>query len=249
MFLGAGSASTGIGDLMVAAFIEEGLSEAEARQRLWFVNSRGLVVKSTERLLEHVLPYAHYHAPMDFVDAIKEIKPHILIGATGMPNTFTQEVIEAMSNINDRPTVFALSNPTSRAECTAEQAYQWSKGKVIFASGSPFAAVNYGGREYRPGQGNNSYVFPGIGMGAVACNASIINDEMFLASVKALAEQVSQQSLDAGTLYPPLCDIRKVSLEIAVAVAEKAYECSVAQDPKPNYLRGTIEVLMYDPEY
>ena len=249
MFLGAGSASTGIGDLMVAAFIEEGLSEAEARQRLWFVNSRGLVVKSTDRLLEHVQPYAHDHPPMGFLDAIKDIKPHILIGATGMPNTFTEEVIQTMSSINDRPTVFALSNPTSRAECTAEQAYEWSKGKVIFASGSPFAAVNYGGKLYQPGQGNNSYVFPGIGMGAVACNASVINDEMFLASVKALAGLVSQQSLDAGTLYPPLGEIRKVSLEIAVALAEKAYECGVAQNPKPSDLRGTIEALMYDPEY
>ena len=249
MFLGAGSAATGIGDLMVAAFIEEGLSEAEARQRLWFVNSRGLVVKSTENLLPHVQAYAHDHAPMGFVDAIKDIKPHVLIGATGMPDTFNQEVVEIMSEINERPAIFALSNPTSRAECTAEQAYEWSKGKVIFTSGSPFGVVNYGGREYRPGQGNNSYVFPGIGMGAVACNARIINDQMFLASVKALAEQVSQQSLDAGTLYPPLCDIRKVSLEIAVALAEKAYECGLARDPKPDNLRETIQDMMYDPRY
>jgi malate dehydrogenase (oxaloacetate-decarboxylating)(NADP+) len=249
MFLGAGSAATVIAFLRVAAFIEEGLSEADARQRLWFVNSRGLVVKSTEKLLTHVMPYAHDHDPMGFVDAIKEIKPHVLIGATGMPNTFTQEVVETMSEINERPAIFALSNPTSRAECTAEQAYEWSKGKVIFTSGSPFGVVNYGGKEYRPGQGNNSYVFPGIGMGAVACNASVINDEMFLSSVKALAEQVSQESLDAGTLYPPLCDIREVSLEIAVALAEKAYECGVAQDPKPDNLRETIQGLMYDPKY
>ena len=249
MFLGAGSAATGIGDLMVAAFIEEGLNEVDARQRLWFVNSRGLVVSSTEKLLPHVQAYAHDHEPMEFIEAIKDIKPHVLIGATGMPNTFNREVVESMCEINERPAIFALSNPTSRAECTAEQAYEWSKGKVIFTSGSPFGVVNYAGKEYRPGQGNNSYVFPGIGMGAVACNARIINDEMFLASAKSLAEQVSQESLDAGTLYPPLRNIRQVSLEIAVALAEKAYECGIAQDPKPDNLRETIQRMMYDPRY
>ncbi len=249
MFLGAGSAGTGIGELFVAAFIEQGFSEVEARRRLWFVNSRGLVVNTTDNLLPHIKPYAHEHEAMGFVDAINHIKPQILIGATGMPDTFTQEVIETMAKINDRPTVFALSNPTSRAECTAEQAYQWSKGKVIFASGSPFEAVNYEGKEYRPGQGNNSYVFPGIGMGAIACNASLINDEMFLAVAKSLSNQVSLSSLDAGTLYPPLCDIRKVSLEIAVALADKAYESGVAQDPRPDDLRESIRHLMYDPRY
>ena len=249
MFLGAGSAATGIGDLIVAAFVEQGLSEAEARRRLWFVNSRGLVVKSTQNLLSHLHPYAHDHVEMGFVEAINDIKPHILIGATGMPETFTAEVIETMARINERPTVFALSNPTSRAECTAEQAYQWSKGKVIFASGSPFGVVNYEGKEYRPGQGNNSYVFPGIGLGAVACDARIINDEMFLAAAKTLADQVSQSSLDAGALYPPLSNIREVSLEIAVALAEKAYEYGVARDPGPGNLKETIRGLMYDPRY
>lgn len=249
MFLGAGSAATGIGDLIVAAFIEQGLSEADALKRLWFVNSRGLVVKSMEKLPSHVTAYAHDHAAMGFVEAINDIKPHILIGATGMPETFTEEVVETMARINDRPVVFALSNPTSRAECTAEQAYQWSQGRVIFASGSPFDPVHYEGKEYRPGQGNNSYVFPGIGMGAIACNASIINDEMFLAAAKKLADQVSQSSLDAGTLYPPLSNIREVSLEIAVALAEKAYECGVAQYPRPDNLRENIQGLMYDPRY
>ena len=249
MFLGAGSAATGIGDLIVAALVEQGLAEAEARQRLWFVNSRGLVVKTTRNLTSHIAHYAHDHREMAFIEAIKDIKPHILIGATGMPDTFTEEVIETMTSINDQPTVFALSNPTSRAECTAQQAYRWSKGKAIFASGSPFAPVNYDGREYRPGQGNNSYVFPGIGMGAIACNARIINDDMFLAAAKTLADQVSQVSLDAGTLYPPLADIRKVSLEIAVAVAEKAYECGLAQEDRPDDLREFIQGMVYDPRY
>lgn len=249
MFLGAGSAATGIGDLIVSALMASGLSEDEARRKLWFVNSRGLVVKSTENLTSHLSAYAHDHPPMDFVDAINEIKPHILIGATGRPNTFTGEVINTMARLNPRPTIFALSNPTSQAECTAEQAYRWSEGKAIFASGSPFAPVIYDGKEYRPGQGNNSYVFPGIGMGAVACQASVINDEMFLVAAKTLTDQVSQQSLDAGTLYPPLADIRPVSLEIAIAVAETAYECNVANEPYPPDLRAFIQSKVYDPRY
>jgi malate dehydrogenase (oxaloacetate-decarboxylating)(NADP+) len=186
---------------------------------------------------------------MDFISAINDIKPHILIGATGRPNTFTEEVIQTMTRLNPQPTIFALSNPTSQAECTAEQAYRWSEGKAIFASGSPFAPVNYGGREYRPGQGNNSYVFPGIGMGAVACQVSMINDEMFLAAAKTLADQVSQQDLDAGTLYPPLADIRNVSLEIALAVAETAYKSNVANEPYPSDLRAFIQSKVYDPRY
>ena len=249
MFLGAGSAATGIGDLIVSAFMANGLSEEEARRNLWFVNSRGLVVKSTENLTSHIAGYAHDHPAMGFLSAINDIKPHILIGATGRPNTFTEEVIKTMARLNPTPTIFALSNPTSQAECTAEQAYRWSEGRAIFASGSPFAPVNYGGREYRPGQGNNSYVFPGIGMGAVACQARVINDDMFLAAAKTLADQVSQRSLDAGTLYPPLADIRRVSLEIAIAVAEKAYECDVANEPRPNDLRAFIQSKVYDPRY
>jgi len=247
MFLGAGSAATGIGDLMVSAFVEQGLSVEEARKRLWFVDSEGLVESSRSDLMSHNLPYAHDHAAMGFVDAIVEIKPHVLIGATGAPGTFTQQVIETMSSINQRPAIFALSNPTSRAECTAEQAYQWSEGRAIFTSGSPFEPVNYKGQEFRPGQGNNAYVFPGIGLGAVASCANVINDEMFLASARALANLVSQDDLDSGKLYPPLAEIRNVSLEIAVVVAEKAHECGLARVTKPDNLRETIKRQMYDP--
>ena len=138
MFLGAGSAATGIADLMTAAFVDEGLSLEEARRQLWFVDVNGLVVKERTDLMEHNLPYAHDHTPLAFVEAIDAIRPHVLIGATGAPGTFTQAVIERMSAINARPAIFALSNPTSRAECTAEQAYAWSGGRAIFASGSPF---------------------------------------------------------------------------------------------------------------
>ena len=249
MFLGAGSAATGIGDLMVAAFKEVGLSEDEARARLWFVDSKGLIVKSRDNLRPHNVPYAHDHEALDFISAINEIKPHVLIGATGTPGTFSQAVVEAMTTINERPAIFALSNPTSRAECTAEQAYEWSNGKAIFTSGSPFDAVNFNGKTLKPGQGNNAYIFPGIGLGALACRATSISDEMFLASAKTLADMVSKEDLVTATLFPPLTDIREVSLRIAVALAEKAYEQNLAQLPKPGNLHEYIAGQMYDPSY
>ena len=249
MFLGAGSAATGIGDLMVAAFKEAGLNEAEARARLWFNDSKGLVVKSRTTLKPHTVPYAHDHEAMDLLAAINDIKPHVLIGATGSPGTFTQEVVERMAAINERPVIFALSNPTSRAECTAEQAYEWSKGKAIFTSGSPFDEVDYEGKTLKPGQGNNAYIFPGIGLGALACRAKKISDEMFLASARALADLVSVDDLNNATLYPPLTSIREASLTIAVALAEKAYDQNLAQEPKPDNLFDAISEKMYQPDY
>ena len=249
MFLGAGSAATGIGDLLLAAFMAQGLSKEEAAKRLWFVDQHGIIVKSRDDLMSHNIPYAHDYEQLGFVDAIKAIKPHILIGATGAPGTFTQEVIETMAQINERPAIFALSNPTSRAECTAEQAYEWSDGKAIFTSGSPFDAVERNGKVHQPGQGNNAYVFPGIGLGAVACQAKTIHDAMFLTAADALAHQVSQKNLDAGTLYPPLSDIRDVSLHIAVAVAEKAYQSGIAQAKRPDDLTAYIKAMMYTPNY
>ena len=249
MFLGAGSAATGIADLITYAFQQEGLIESEARQRLWFVDIEGLVVKNRDDLLPHNLPYAHDHPPADFITAIKQIKPHILIGATGFPGTFTQEAVELMADINKRPALFALSNPTSRAECTAEQAYEWTKGEAIFTSGSPFGEVKHGGKTFKPGQGNNAYIFPGIGLGAVVCEASSITEDMFLIAAQKLASLVSKEDLARGAIYPPLDDIRFVSLEIAISVAEKAYEQNVATKPKPDDLKQAIEEYMYDPRY
>ena len=247
MFLGAGSAATGIADLMTAAFVDAGLSPDEARRRLWFVDVNGLVVKERTDLMPHNLPYAHDHQPLGFLDAIDAIRPHVLIGATGAPGTFTQAVIERMSEINPRPVIFALSNPTSRAECTPEQAYAWSGGRAIFASGSPFAPVTYGGRVLRPAQGNNAYVFPGIGLGAVACRARTLPDELFLEAARTLAKLVRRKDLDEGALYPPLREIRKISLAIAVSVATKAYAMNLARQPRPRNIRRSIEALMYRP--
>ncbi len=249
MFLGAGSAATGIADLIKAAFCETGFSEEQAARRLWFANRSGLVVKSRENIRPHNLPYAHDHPQLHFIDAIKSIRPHVLIGATGSPGTFTQEIVELMAEINHRPVIFALSNPTSRAECTAQQTYEWSGGQAIFASGSPFSAVTFQGKTYRPGQGNNAYVFPGIGLGAIACNARKVSDAMFLAAAGTLSEMVSEADLAEGAIYPPLADIRNVSLAIAVAVAEKAYQQDLATEPRPSDLHKWISNTMYDPTY
>ncbi len=250
MFLGAGSAATGIGDLLVDALVQEGLSLEEARQRLWFVDTEGLVVESRkDELLPHNLPYAHAREQLGFVESILELRPNVLIGATGAPGTFSEDVIKAMASYQERPVVFALSNPTSRAECTAEQAYNWSEGRVIFSSGSPFEPVSLGGKMFKPGQGNNAYVFPGLGLGAIGAAASHMPAELFLVAARALADEVSQESLDEGGLYPALNSIRDVSLKIAIAVAERVFALGIAQRERPAQLEQEIADSMFDPHY
>jgi malate dehydrogenase (oxaloacetate-decarboxylating)(NADP+) len=247
LFLGAGSAATGIADLIVAALVEGGESREAARRRLWFVDQRGLLVKGRKDLMGHNLPYAHDHEPLSFVDAIGALRPNLLIGAPGAPGTFSQEAIERMSALNERPAIFALSNPTSKAECTAEQAYAWSRGKAIFVSGSPFGEVAYDGRVFRPGQGNNAYVFPGVGLGSLIGRARVITESMFLAAARALAGLVGKDDLDRGSVYPPLNEIRKVSRAIAEKVAEKAYDLGLSRGRRPRNLGRRIRQFMYDP--
>ncbi len=249
MFLGAGSAATGIADLMSYAYQKEGLSEEDARKKLWFVDIDGLVVKSRNDLLPHNLPYAHDHPAADLISAIKQIKPHVLIGATGFPGTFTQEVIELMAELNKRPAIFALSNPTSRAECTAEEAYIWSQGRAIFTSGSPFFEVHYLDKVFKPGQGNNAYIFPGIGLGAIVSEAERITEDMFLAAAKAVANLVSEEDLSVGSIYPQIENIRDVSLQIAIAVAEQAIKSDINTIENSENLKQKIQDYMYDPTY
>lgn len=249
MFLGAGSAATGIADLMVKELQAQGLSEAEARSRISLVDSKGLVTTGRTKIEDNKAPFAQDHAPATLLEAIKDLKPTVLIGATGSPNTFTKDVIEAMTAINDRPVIFALSNPTSHAECTAEEAYSWSHGKAVFASGSPFAPVTVDGATYQPGQGNNAYIFPGLGLGVNLSEATKITDAMFLASPRTLAAMVSDEDLKNGTLYPPLKDIRKVSAKIAEAVIVTAHQENVAGVPQPRDLAQFIRDRMYNPSY
>ncbi len=248
-FLGAGSAAIGIGSMIVCALVEQGLSEAEARRRLWFFNRGGLVQSGRSDLPDFAAPFAHDLPAQDMPDALNEHRPHVLIGATGSPSTFTEEIVGAMAKFNDRPTIFALSNPTTRAECSAQQAYQWSQGRAIFASGSPFAPVEYDGGVLHPGQGNNSYIFPGVGLGMIACRANTIPDSVFLQSARTLAESVSEADLASGSVYPPLAEIREVSLKIATAVAEYAWEQGLTKQPRPDNIRKQIHAMMYDPKY
>lgn len=250
LFLGAGEAAIGIADLIVAAMVSEGLSEEDARSRCWLVDSRGLVVRSRTDLAIHKLPYAHDHVSLpDLLAAIEALHPTAIIGASGQPGTFTQPVLVAMARLNDRPIVFALSNPTSKAECTAQQAYTWTEGRAVFASGSPFAPVALDGRTYVPGQGNNAYIFPGVGLGAIASGARLVTDEMFFAAAGALALQVEEEDLERGLIYPPLTEIREVSAAIAAAVAEVAYRRELATRPKPENTLADVEALMYVPHY
>jgi malate dehydrogenase (oxaloacetate-decarboxylating)(NADP+) len=249
MFLGAGSAATGIADLLNQAFIAGGLSETDAKQRIWFVDIDGLLVKGRKNLMDHNRTYAHDYPEMNFIEAINDIKPHIIIGASGAGGAFTEEVIKAMTAINDRPVIFALSNPTSNSECTAAQAYEWSDGKAVFVSGSPFGTVTYKDKKFIPGQGNNVYIFPGIGLGAIASAAKYLPDSIFMTASKVLASQVTNDDIENGALYPKMSELRNISFNIAMAVANEIFELGLSNIERPSDLAGHIRSMMYEPAY
>lgn len=251
LFMGAGEAGTGIADLFVAAVREEGLSEAEARARCWFVDSQGLVVKSRlAKLAEHKRPYAHDHAFLATLDeAVQALKPTALIGVSGQAQTFTEAIVRQMAEHNRHPVIFALSNPTSKAECTAEQAYTWTDGRAIFASGSPFPLVTLGPRTFTPGQGNNVYIFPGVGLGALVTESTQVTDRMFLKAARTLATLVTPEDIGVGRVYPALNRIREVSLAIATAVAEEAFDAGFARRSRPADLKADIHARMFEPTY
>lgn len=250
LFLGAGEAGTGIGDLIVSALVAEGMDEESAKKRCFFIDSKGLVVKSRSNLAEHKLKYAH-DVPFcpDLLSAIDMVKPTMLLGVSGMPQTFTEPVIRKMAALNERPVIFALSNPTSKAECTAEQAYTWSDGRAIFASGSPFPPFTYNGKTFYPGQGNNAYIFPGVGLGVVACKAKYVTDSMFFTAAKTLASLVNESDLESGRIYPPLSTIKDVSAKIAEAVIEVAFKENLAQIKRPKNIAKYVQDIMYEPVY
>jgi len=250
LFLGAGEAGVGICELIVRALMAEGLSEKDARERCWLVDSHGLVVKSRTDLAEHKLPYAHDHAPVaDLLAAIEAIKPTALIGVSGQPQAFTEAVVRAMGRLNQRPVILALSNPTSKAECTAEQAYTWTDGRAVFASGSPFPPFTRNGVTHVSGQGNNSYVFPGVGLGVIASEAAHVTDEMFFVAARTLASLVTDEDIAKGSVYPDLQRIREVSSKIATAVAEVAFERKLAGIPRPLDIPAHVRRHMYEPRY
>jgi malate dehydrogenase (oxaloacetate-decarboxylating)(NADP+) len=250
LFLGAGEAATGIADLVVSAMMAEGLSEAEARQRNWLVDSRGLVIRSRTALTAQKLPYAHEHAPIgDFLTTIKALRPTAIIGVAAVGGTFTPEVLRTMAEINARPIVFALSNPTSKAECSAEEAYRHTGGRALFACGSPYDPVTLDGKTFVPRQGNNSYIFPGVGLGAIASGARRVTDDMFMAAARTLARLVSEADLQQGSLYPALPRIREVSAQIGAAVAGVAYNRGLATRRMPKNVLAHVKAQIYDPRY
>jgi malate dehydrogenase (oxaloacetate-decarboxylating)(NADP+) len=250
LFLGAGEAGIGTADVFVAALKEEGIAEEDARKHCWFVDSRGLLCAGRDNISEHKTPYAHKHDYIDnLLDAIKTLKPTALLGLSGQPQTFTKAVVDAMAEINERPIIFALSNPTSKAECTAEQAYTWTDGRAIFASGSPFDPVKLDNRMFVPGQGNNAYIFPGVGLGVIASRSRVVTDEMFLAAAHSLANQVSDADLKLGRVYPKLSRIRHVSAQIATDVATMAYDRGYTDRAKPEDVLADIHEHMYHPVY
>jgi malate dehydrogenase (oxaloacetate-decarboxylating)(NADP+) len=250
LFVGAGEACLGIGGLVVAAMQDEGLSETEAKRRCLFIDSKGVVATSRGDLTEYKRAFAQDRAPTaSLLTSVEDFRPTVLIGATGQSALFTQPVVEAMARINERPIVLALSNPTSKAECTAEQAYVWTDGRAVFAAGSPFDPVTVAGRAHTPAQANNCYIFPGVGLGLLACGARRASDRMFFAAARALAGQTSESDFERGRIFPPATQLRDVALAVSVAVAATAYEQELASIPHPPNLRDAIQRLMYSPQY
>lgn len=249
LFLGAGSAATGIANLIADAMTEEGISREEALKKLFLFDSKGLVTCNRPgNLQDSKKPFAHDVADTaSFLEAVKQLKPTAIFGLSAQPGAFNREIIEEMARINERPMIFALSNPTSKAECTAAQAYEWTEGRALFACGSPFAPVSVNGKTYVPRQGNNHYVFPGIGLGAIFTRSKLIPNEVFLVGAKRLAALVSESDLQNGSLYPPLCEVRAIAAEVGTAVAEYLFEKGLATIERPADLGAAIREFMWDP--
>ena len=249
LFLGAGAAATGIAHLIADAMAEDGIDRNEALKRIALFDSKGLVSSTRgDKLAPNKVPFAQaYENTTDFAQAIRQLKPTCIIGVSAQGGAFTEDVVKAMSEVNVRPMIFALSNPTSKAECTAKQAYTWSEGKCLFACGSPFAPVAVGNKTFVPRQGNNSYVFPGIGFGCIFVRAKTIPNQIFLTAAKTLANLVSESDLANGSLYPPLSQVRELSAHIAVAVADYCFKNGLAQVERPADLDKAVREAMWQP--
>jgi len=253
LFQGAGEASLGIASLLVMAMEEEGISNADAKSKIFLKDSRGLIVKDRPSggINGHKAEFQHELPPMDELeDIVKAVKPTALIGAAAVGGVFTPAILKDMASFNKRPIIFALSNPTSKAECTAEEAYTHTEGRCVFASGSPFDPVTLGGRTFHPGQGNNAYIFPGVALGVICTGIHHIQDGIFLMAAKALADMVTAEDMAAGRMYPPLGDIRECSVKIATYIAEHAYVKGIASTyPEPKDKAAFIKAQLYDYHY
>jgi malate dehydrogenase (oxaloacetate-decarboxylating)(NADP+) len=250
LFLGAGSAGIGLANLLCSALVAQGMTLKDAQSRVYMFDVNGLLESSRTDLVDFQKPYAHKHAPTrDFVAAIESIKPTTIIGVSTVGGAFTQTVIEAISRINERPVVLALSNPTEKAECTPEQAYNWSKGKAIYAAGVQFPPVHLNGQAFLPGQANNFYIFPAVGMAIFATQASRVTDEMFIEAAAGVADQVAPELLKQGLLYPLQANILETEVQTAVRVAKLVFDSDLARVPRPADMVAFIRSHVYKPEY
>jgi malate dehydrogenase (oxaloacetate-decarboxylating)(NADP+) len=250
LFLGAGSAGIGLADLICSAMVQEGLTLKEAQSRIYLFDINGLLEDTRKDMVDFQKPYAHRHTPTrDFVAAIESIKPTTIIGVSTSGGAFSQKVIEAMSRINERPVILALSNPTDHAECTPEQAYTWSNGKAIYAAGVQFPPVHFKGQTFLPGQANNFYIFPAIGLAVFATQASRVTDEMFIEAAKSVADQVPSDLLKQGLLYPLQSNILETEIQTAARVAKLVFDSGLARVEKPKNINSWLQSLVYKPEY
>jgi malate dehydrogenase (oxaloacetate-decarboxylating)(NADP+) len=252
LFLGAGSAGIGLADLLCAALAEEGLTLEAARAKVHMFDVVGLLESTRTDLVDFQKPYAHPHAPMarsDFAKAVRELRPTTIIGVSTMGGVFDQDVIEAMCEVNERPIILALSNPTEKAECTAEQAYAWSNGKALFAAGVQFDPVACEGRTFLPGQANNFYIFPAVGMAVVAARAKRVTDAMFIRAARAVAAQVTDAQLAQGLLYPLQADILETEIRTAAAVATLVFDDGLAGVERPRDIEAFVRAQVYVPAY
>ncbi|RWS26046.1 NADP-dependent malic enzyme-like protein [Leptotrombidium deliense] len=254
LFLGAGEAAIGIADYLVKAMENEGSTTEEARSRIWLIDSKGLITENRPSggVEGHKKKFAKKAEHTNNLEqAIDLIKPTALIGVSAQHNAFNEAVLKKMAAYNKRPVIFALSNPTSKAECTAEQAYNSTEGRCVFASGSPFKAVTIKGQTFYPGQGNNAYIFPGVALAIMACNVHHVPEDTFLVAARALADLVTKEHLAEGRVYPPLSNIREVCLQIAAKVTQYFFVESLATirpepDDKLLFMRGKQYDYMYD---
>lgn len=250
LFLGAGSAGIGLANLLCTALVNQGMTLEDAQSQVWMFDINGLLDSTRTDLVDFQKPYAHEHAPSkDFVAVIESIKPTTIIGVSTIGGAFNQKVVEAMSKINDRPVILALSNPTDHAECTAEQAYTWSKGKAIYAAGVQFPPVHVNGQSFLPGQANNFYIFPAVGLAIYATHAKRVSDEMFIEAGAAVADQVPQDLLNQGLLYPPQSNILETEIKTAVRVAKLVFDSGLARVDRPDDIEVFIRQQVYKPEY
>jgi len=250
LFLGAGSAGIGISGLLVSAMQLKGLSQDDARSRISLFDVDGLLESSRTDLSGAQKVYAHKAPPSkNLVETIERVKPTILIGVSTKGGAFNQAVVEAMSRLNERPIIFALSNPTYKAECTAEQAYGWSKGKALFAAGVQFPDVTLDGRTFHPGQANNFYIYPAIGLATYVARPRRLTDACFIAAAQGAADQVDASLRAKGMLYPSQANILETEVTTATRIADFMFDQGLAQVARPSDVRGWIERQLYKPAY